>query len=122
MAGTLLQAHESVETLKHAQMSCAHPMTEKNNYEKERERGRNGEGEKDNNNSVCMKNGPKTKRPIHCIPLGTLGPSSAPSETQSGPFFVLRRTGLNALLCHPSPKKTRAPFLNCRLAAHSRGY
>lgn len=37
MPGTLLQAHESVETLKHAQMSCAHPVMEKNNYEKERQ-------------------------------------------------------------------------------------
>lgn len=33
---TLLQAHECVKTLKHAQMSCAHPMTGKNNYEKTR--------------------------------------------------------------------------------------
>lgn len=33
---TLLQAHECVKTLKHAQMSCAHPVTGKNNYEKTR--------------------------------------------------------------------------------------
>lgn len=38
---------------------------------------------------------------------GMLGLSSAPKTKRS--FFCISH-GLNALLCHPSPKKTRAPF------------
>lgn len=86
---TIFQEHECVKTLKHAQISCAHPVTGRNNYEK-------------NKNSVSMKQC-QTKRAIHCIPLGTV---ELASQNTKRHFFRCR---LNASLCHLSPKKTWAP-------------
>lgn len=68
----LLQAHECVKTLKYAQMSCAHPMTGKNNYEKTR--------------ILCLWNSVRQNWPF-IVSLWEY--SSSPARKQKRHFFLL---------------------------------
>lgn len=77
----------------------------------ERERWREGEGEERErkNNSVSEKRvQDKTLHSLYSV--GNAWTLLRP-ENKKGLFFGPGLHGLNALLCHPGPKKTRAPSL-----------
>lgn len=109
---TLLQAHECVKTLKHAQMSCAHPMTGKNNYE--------------NKKSMSMK--PCwTKWAIHCVPLGMPGLCSQKTKRHFFPavgwmlsfaIWALRKHGPLLVLAHPRTLKNINASLSLLFSRH----